>query len=180
MTLGVDHPIRGVEERLRRRSRSGSTTMTARANAWDSVNEADNTFTLPPPHMWPHGMPHEYNIGFPERPLCVLFRERPGDVGPAGRVVSGSPHGHAFLLAAGGRRPDPGGSGGAGGRETAPVHRGNARAAGAESASQGNSRSPRRSAAAALRIRRPVRLLGASGGTGTGRARRSIAGSTRP
>jgi hypothetical protein len=30
-----------------------------------SVRAPDNTFTLPPPHAWPHGLPHEYNISYP-------------------------------------------------------------------------------------------------------------------
>ena len=37
------------------------------------VNETENTFTLPPPHMWPHGMSHEYNIGFPSGPFACYF-----------------------------------------------------------------------------------------------------------
>ncbi len=37
------------------------------------VNEAENTFTLPPPHMWPHGMPGEYNISFPKGAYACYF-----------------------------------------------------------------------------------------------------------
>ena len=38
-----------------------------------SVQEADNTFTLPPPHMWPHGLPGEYNISFPVAAYSCYF-----------------------------------------------------------------------------------------------------------
>jgi hypothetical protein len=37
------------------------------------INEADNTFTLPPPHMWPHGLPGEYNISFPSAAYSCYF-----------------------------------------------------------------------------------------------------------
>ena len=37
------------------------------------LNAADNAFTLPPPHMWPHGFPGEYNISFPATALSCYF-----------------------------------------------------------------------------------------------------------
>ncbi len=72
ITLGVNHPIRawrnvadvevnwlinndGTRKRL------------------GSVRESDNTFTLPPPHAWPHGMTNEYNISFPKDGYACYF-----------------------------------------------------------------------------------------------------------
>jgi hypothetical protein len=50
-----------------------------------SVNTANNTFTLPPPHDWMHNMPGEYNISYPSSPTRCYFENareflnRPGE-----------------------------------------------------------------------------------------------------
>ncbi len=72
ITLGVDHPIQAWKNVCDievnwlinndgTRKRIGS------------VNVDDNTFTLPPPHAWPHGMPNVYNISFPNREYDCYF-----------------------------------------------------------------------------------------------------------
>ena len=72
VTLGVDHPIKAW--------RNVSDVEVVWINNNDgtrkrlgSVNEAENTFTLPPPHMWPHGFAHEYNISFPSGAYACYF-----------------------------------------------------------------------------------------------------------
>jgi hypothetical protein len=72
VTLSVDHPLRAwknvsdievtwINNNDGTRKRLGY------------INEADNTFTLPPPHMWPHGLPGEYNISFPSAAYSCYF-----------------------------------------------------------------------------------------------------------
>jgi alpha-galactosidase len=72
ITVGVDHPIPAwknvsdvevnwINNNDGTRKRLGS------------VNAADHTFTLPPPHMWPHGLPGEYNISFPSAAYACYF-----------------------------------------------------------------------------------------------------------
>jgi hypothetical protein len=63
--LGVDHPIQAWKnvtdvEFTWLNNNDGT------RKRIDSVRTSDNTFTLPPPHAWPHGMPVEYNINFPK------------------------------------------------------------------------------------------------------------------
>jgi hypothetical protein len=72
VTLGVDHPIRAWKN-------VGDVEVNWLINndgtrkRLGSVNEANNTFTLPPPHRWPHGMSGEYNISFPRGGLQCYF-----------------------------------------------------------------------------------------------------------
>ena len=72
ITLGVDHRIPALRnvrdvEVVWLNNNDGSRKRLGR------VNTADNTFTLLPPHMWPHGLPHEYNIGFPAGAFACYF-----------------------------------------------------------------------------------------------------------
>ena len=72
ITLGVDHPIREWNnvsdvEVIWLNNNDGT------RKRLGSVKEADNTFTLPPPHAWPHSFPGEYNIGFPGAALACYF-----------------------------------------------------------------------------------------------------------
>ena len=72
ITLGVDHRIAAWKniadvEVIWLNNNDGS------RKRLGSVNETDNTFTLPPPHRWPHGLPFEYNIGFPRAPYSCYF-----------------------------------------------------------------------------------------------------------
>jgi hypothetical protein len=64
VTLSVDHPIRAWKnvtdvEAIWLYNNDGT------RKRLGSVRESDNTFTLPPPHAWPHGFTNEYNISFP-------------------------------------------------------------------------------------------------------------------
>ena len=73
VTLGVDHPIQAWKnisdvELIWINNNDGT------RKRLGHVNEADNTFTLPPPHMWPHGLPGEYNISFPSSPFRATSR----------------------------------------------------------------------------------------------------------
>jgi len=72
VTLGVDHPIRDWK--------NASDVEVVWINNNDgtrkrlgSVNAADNTFTLPPPHAWPHGFSGEYNISYPSAAYSCYF-----------------------------------------------------------------------------------------------------------
>jgi hypothetical protein len=72
ITLSVDHPIQAWHN-------AGDVEVTWLNNndgtrkRLGNVREADNTFTLPPPHMWPHGLPNEYNISFPKDSYACYF-----------------------------------------------------------------------------------------------------------
>ena len=73
ITLGVDHPLQAWKnvsdvEVVWLNNNDGSRKRLGR------VNEAENTFTLAPPHMWPHGLPFEYNIGFPRALTPAISR----------------------------------------------------------------------------------------------------------
>jgi hypothetical protein len=72
VTLGVNHPIRAWRhvadvEVTWLVNNDGTRKRLA------SVRESDNTFTLPPPHAWPHGMTNEYNISFPRGEFPCYF-----------------------------------------------------------------------------------------------------------
>ncbi len=72
LTLGVDHPLPAWKnpadvEVIWLNNNDGSRKRLGR------INPADNTFTLPPPHMWPHALPFEYNIGFPSGAYACYF-----------------------------------------------------------------------------------------------------------
>jgi Right handed beta helix region len=84
VTLGVDHPIQAWKnvsdvELIWINNNDGT------RKRLGHVNEADSTCTLPPPHMWPHGMPGEYNISFPSGAFSCYFEnavemlDRPGE-----------------------------------------------------------------------------------------------------
>jgi hypothetical protein len=72
VTLSVDHPLRAWKnvsdiEVTWLNNNDGTRKRLGRINA------AENTFTLPPPHNWPHGMPGEYNISFPAGDYACYF-----------------------------------------------------------------------------------------------------------
>ncbi len=72
ITLGVEQPIRAWKnitdvEVIWLINNDGT------RKRLGSVNESDNTFTLPPPHMWPHGFTNEYNISFPKEARDCYF-----------------------------------------------------------------------------------------------------------
>ena len=122
MTLGSDHPIRAWKnvsdiEVTWINNNDGTRKRLGR------INEADNTFTLPPPHNWPHGMPGEYNISFPSGDYACYFENAIEMLDQPGEWYLDRAGGHAFLLAAGGRRLDPGGSDRACRPEIAPDRR---------------------------------------------------------
>jgi len=84
LTLGVDHPLGdwltpGVDHPLRAWTNTADVEVVWLNNNDGSrqrlgnINAKDNTFTLPPPHMWPHGLPFEYNIGFPSGAYSCYF-----------------------------------------------------------------------------------------------------------
>lgn len=64
VTLGVNHPIQAWKN-LTDVEVIWICNNAATRKRLGSVNEKENTFTLPPPHMWPHGFTGEYNISFP-------------------------------------------------------------------------------------------------------------------
>jgi len=72
VTLGVDHPIAAWKniadvEAIWINNNDGTRARLG------SVSAKDNTFTLPPPHGWPHSMTGEYNISFPSRDYACYF-----------------------------------------------------------------------------------------------------------
>jgi hypothetical protein len=72
VTLGVDHPIVAWKnvadvEAIWINNNDGTRARLG------SVDAKDNTFTLPPPHGWPHSMSGEYNISFPSRNYACYF-----------------------------------------------------------------------------------------------------------
>jgi hypothetical protein len=72
VTLGVDHPIRAWKN-VADVEVNWLINNDGTRKRLGSVNEAHNTFTLLPPHRWPHGMPGEYNISFPRGGLQCYF-----------------------------------------------------------------------------------------------------------
>ena len=72
ITLGVDHPIRAWKN-LADVEVTWINNNDGTRKRLGSVHEAKNTFTLPPPHMWPHDLPGEYNIGFPSGAYACYF-----------------------------------------------------------------------------------------------------------
>jgi hypothetical protein len=63
--LNVDHPIRAWKN-ITDVEVNWLINNDGTRKRLGSVRESDNTFTLPPPHMWPHGFSNEYNISFPK------------------------------------------------------------------------------------------------------------------
>ncbi|MBN1341239.1 MAG: right-handed parallel beta-helix repeat-containing protein [Phycisphaerae bacterium] len=72
ITLGVDHPI-GAWKNVSDVEVIWLNNNDASRKRLGSVRQGDNTFTLPPPHQWPHGLPVEYNIGFPSKGFPCYF-----------------------------------------------------------------------------------------------------------
>ena len=72
ITLGVDHPIRAWKN-ITDVEVNWLINNDGTRKRLGSVREADNTFTLPPPHNWPHGFPREYNISFPKGACPCYF-----------------------------------------------------------------------------------------------------------
>ncbi|MCX7424566.1 MAG: right-handed parallel beta-helix repeat-containing protein [Planctomycetia bacterium] len=72
LTLGVDHPIQAwnnvADVEVIWTYNNDSTRKRLGA-----VNASNNTFTLPPPHNWAHGMPGEYNVAFPATATRCYF-----------------------------------------------------------------------------------------------------------
>lgn len=76
ITLGVDHPI-AAWKNVSDVEVVWLNNNDASRKRLGSVRLADNTFTLPPPHQWPHGLPVEYNIGFPAKGFPCYFENAP-------------------------------------------------------------------------------------------------------
>jgi hypothetical protein len=64
ITMGVDHPLRAWKNVADVEIIWWNNNDSVRKRL-GSVRTSDNTFTLPPPHAWPHGMANEYNVIFP-------------------------------------------------------------------------------------------------------------------
>ena len=166
VTLSVDHPLRAWKnvsdiEVTWLNNNDGT------RKRLGCINPAENTFTLPPPHNWPHGMPGEYNISFPAGDYACYFEnaiemlDQPGEwyLDRQTGTLSYWPREGEDLTRAEVIAPVV--------QESLPDRRRSTGAPGEEFTIQGYSRGPRGLAAAALWLCGDVRVPGASGSEGT-------------
>ena len=70
--LGVDHPIQAWKN-VSDVEAIWTYNNDATRKRLGGVDPTKNTFTLPPPHNWAHGMPGEYNVAYPATATRCYF-----------------------------------------------------------------------------------------------------------